>query len=75
MRSTMGNMLRQIVAPLHDLGWKHDPALPVSSCMLMLLNADVHCCLSSSPSPVVSILLVHYVATANASRPDTAPLL
>ena len=40
----MGNMLRQIVAPLHDLGWKHDPFLPVSSYILMPLFADVHCC-------------------------------
>ena len=25
----MGNMLRQIVAPLHDLGMAHDPFIPV----------------------------------------------
>ena len=25
----MGNMLQQIVAPLHDLGMSHDPFIPV----------------------------------------------
>ena len=43
MRSTMGNMLRQIVAPLHDLGWKHDPALPVSSCIMIIIHVTNAC--------------------------------
>ncbi|DBA92220.1 TPA: hypothetical protein ACH3X1_015928 [Trebouxia sp. C0004] len=28
LRSTMGSMLQQIVAPLHDLGMSHDPFIP-----------------------------------------------
>ena len=30
LRSTMGNMLRQVVAPLHERGFAHDPFVPVS---------------------------------------------
>lgn len=27
----MGNMLRQVVAPLHERGFVHDPFVPVSN--------------------------------------------
>ena len=38
----MGSMLRHIVAPLHELNWVRDPALPVSGPF------------SSPPAPAVS---------------------
>jgi len=36
----MGNMLQQIVAPLHDLGMSHDPFIQVRLCTTLL--PDVH---------------------------------
>ena len=32
----MGNMLQQIVAPLHDLGISHDPFIPVRLCTTLM---------------------------------------